>query len=191
MRIIAHRRNTLEELESVPSEHGVEIDIRSRGDRLIVQHEPFADGVDLEDWLVRYRHATLILNVKESGLETRVRQAVLSRGIEDFFFLDLAVPDLVKLAASGERRIAARFSEHEPVQGALALAGKVGWVWVDRFTKMPLTPESYRLLAEHFRLCVVSPELHGRDVSEILADRKLLASYEITAVCTKRPDLWR
>lgn len=191
MMIIAHRRNTLSELEATPAEYGVEVDIRSRGGRLIVHHDPFVDGVDLEEWLARYRHATLILNLKESGIETRVRQAVLRRGIEDFFFLDLSLPDLVTLAASGERRIAVRFSEHEPVQGALALAGKVDWVWVDRFTKMPLTPESYRLLSGHFRLCVVSPELHGRDVSEIRADRELLASYRVAAVCTKRPDLWR
>jgi hypothetical protein len=36
MELIAHRRNAIEELASTPEEFGVEIDLRSFGDRLVV-----------------------------------------------------------------------------------------------------------------------------------------------------------
>src|SRR5438045_6819800 len=96
------------------------------------------------------------------------------------------------LVTRGERRIAVRFSEFEPVESALALAGQVDWVWVDCFTQMPLTPETYRRLkGAGFKLCAVSPELHGRPVETITAYAEELRPYPVDAVCTKRPDLWK
>jgi hypothetical protein len=70
----------------------------------------------------------------------------------------------------------------------------VDWVWVDCFTKLPLTQfEAQRLQQAGFKLCLVSPELQGRDVAtEIPALIKLLRQCGIVAeaVCTKYPDLW-
>jgi hypothetical protein len=70
----------------------------------------------------------------------------------------------------------------------------VEWVWVDCFTRFPLTTESAgRLQRAGFKLCLVSPELQGRPAeTEIPQMRALLGSLGIAAeaVCTKRPDLW-
>src|SRR4030067_2525890 len=44
MKYIAHRVNTLADLRSLPREYGGEIDLRDRGERLILQHDPFKDG---------------------------------------------------------------------------------------------------------------------------------------------------
>ena len=65
MNIIAHRRNTIKELSQTPSKMGVEVDIRSLGNKLIIHHDPFVPGEDFEQWLDSYKHGTLILNVKE------------------------------------------------------------------------------------------------------------------------------
>jgi hypothetical protein len=194
MDFIAHRRNTLKELNATPVRYGVEVDIRSVGDRLIMHHEPFVEGESFEDWIVAYRHGTLILNVKEEGLEARLIDVMHKVGIEDYFFLDQSFPFLVKYSNQGMRRSAVRVSEFESVQTALALAGKVGWVWVDCFTRFPLNYVNARFLKEAgFRLCIVSPELQGRDaetgielLTRQLKDEKIVAD----AVCTKRPDLW-
>ena len=78
----------MSELESTPEVYGVEVDIRSQGDVLIVHHDPFASSVDFTEWISGYHHGTLILNVKEEGLEKRLLSAVNERGIRDFFFLD-------------------------------------------------------------------------------------------------------
>ena len=142
MNIIAHRRNTAAELLATPIEYGVEVDIRSFGDRLIIHHDPFREGEDFEAWMRAYRHGTLILNVKEEGLEARLLEIMHERGVSDFFFLDQSFPFLVKWARNGERRCAVRVSEFELVDTALTLAGMVSWVWVDCFTRFPLTTES-------------------------------------------------
>lgn len=194
MHIIAHRRNTLAELAAVPPRHGVEVDIRTRADRLIMCHDPYVDGEDFEGWIAAYRHGTLILNVKEDGLEPRLLGLMQRHGIEDFFFLDQALPTLVRMTRQGEGRCAVRVSEFETVETAMRFAGKARWIWVDCFTRFPLAPaESARLVGAGFELCLVSPELQGRtDPSEIAAMRGLLERerHAVAAVCTKRPDLW-
>lgn len=196
MIFIAHRRNTLEQLAATPAEYGVEVDIRSQGPKLIIHHDPFvADALDFEEWLAAYRHGTLILNVKEEGLEDRLLELMKARGIEDFFFLDQSFPFLIRTAKRGEKRCAVRVSEFETVETALTLAGKVEWVWVDCFTRFPLSrAQADQLHAAGMKLCLVSPELQGRtDPAEITALRDLLAREGIVAeaVCTKTPELWR
>jgi len=194
MKLISHRRNTLQDLLSTPTKYGVEVDIRSHGEQLIIHHDPFVAGVDFKDWLACYRHGTLILNVKEEGLEERLIALMKAKGIDDYFFLDQSFPFLVKWAGKGEHRCAVRVSEYESIDTALALAGKADWVWVDCFTRFPLSREDVRRLKHGgFRLCLVSPELQGRDAaSGIPALGGFLAENAIhmDAVCTKRPDLW-
>ncbi|MEX2114110.1 MAG: phosphatidylinositol-specific phospholipase C/glycerophosphodiester phosphodiesterase family protein [Pirellulales bacterium] len=191
MLTIAHRVNTIVQLRQVPPECGVEIDLRDSGDRLILQHDPFSDGENFADWLAHYRHAHLILNVKSERIEHRVLELVHERGIDAYFLLDCSFPMIRLLSGLGERRIAVRFSEVEPIEAALALAGKIEWCWVDCFTRMPLTPATYDRLKASFKLCAVSPELQGRSVASIAEYAESLRPYPLDAVCTKRPDLWR
>lgn len=194
MNLISHRRNTLQDLQSTPTKYGVEVDIRSYGEQLIIHHDPFVAGVDFKGWLACYRHGTLILNVKEEGLEERLIALMKAKGIDDYFFLDQSFPFLVKLAGKGEHRCAVRVSEFESIETALALAGKVDWVWVDCFTRFPLSRDDVlRLKQGGFRLCLVSPELHGLDAASgipILVNFLAESRIDVDAVCTERPDLW-
>lgn len=195
MRIIVHRRNTIAALNQVDPSYGVEIDIRSFAQKLILHHDPFVEGEDFIVWLRNYRHGTLILNVKEEGLEDRLLKLMREHGHNDFFFLDQSFPFIVKTVNAGEKRCAVRVSEYESVESALALSGRAEWIWIDCFTRFPLSPgDVARLHGAGFKLCLVSPELHGRDPNvEIPALRALLIERGITAeaVCTKRPELWR
>jgi hypothetical protein len=194
VKLIAHRRNTVAELLATDPRYGVEVDIRSYGPRLVIHHDPFVEGEDFETWINAYRHGTLILNVKEEGLESRLIALMQARGINDYFFLDQSFPFLVKHSAAGVHRCAVRVSEYESIDTALSLAGKVDWIWVDCFTRFPLSgDDAARLVQAGFRLCIVSPELQGRDAgSEIAAMAALLRERGISphAVCTKCPDLW-
>lgn len=194
MKLIAHRKNTLAELRASPAEYGVEVDIRSYAGDLVIHHDPFVKGESFEAWLEEYRHGTLILNVKEEGLEARLIELMKRYGLDDYFFLDQSFPFLVKWARLGEHRCAVRVSEYESVETAMSLAGKVDWVWLDCFTRFPLQKEdAARLQAAGFKLCLVSPELQGRDAgTEIPQLHKLLKEREIRAdaVCTKQPVLW-
>lgn len=194
MQLISHRRNTLSELLATPISYGVEVDIRSYGDKLVIHHDPLIEGESFDAWIAVYQHGTLILNVKEEGLETRLIALMQSKGIEDYFFLDQSFPFLVKWSKAGEHRCAVRVSEFESIETALTLAGKVDWVWVDCFTRFPLTHEdAMRLKNTGFKLCLVSPELQGRDAEKGISELASLMKeqdIEADAVCTKRPDIW-
>ena len=190
---IRHRINTVAELATVDPAHGVELDLRDRGDRLILVHDPFSDGEDFRDYLDRYHHGTMILNIKSERIEHRVLEELQRAGtVHDYFFLDCSFPMIRTLIALGERKIAVRYSEFEPLEGVLSLAGQIDWVWIDCFTKMPLTTASYATLkSAGFKLCAVSPELQKRPKETIAAYAAELAPYPMDAICTKHPDLWQ
>jgi hypothetical protein len=195
MILISHRRNTIAELRAVPPQYGIEVDIRSFGDKLVIHHDAYVEGEDFEAWLGAFRHKTLILNVKEEGLEARLLKLMRERGIEDFFFLDQSFPFLMKTARAGEKRCAVRVSEFESIDTALALGGMVEWVWVDVFKPgLWLSgADAKRLKDAGLRLCLVSPELQGRTGPEELARVKARLRDEaiaMDAVCTKVPAQW-
>ncbi len=195
MKFISHRRNTIEELKATPFEYGVEVDIRSDNGKLVIHHDPFTAGDNFEEWIQHYQHGTLILNIKEEGLEARLIDLMKQHGITDYFFLDQSFPFLIKRSNLGEQRCAVRVSEFESIDTALTLAGKVDWVWVDCFTKFPLTGQDARRLQDAgFKLCLVSPELQGRPAETAIPELvKLLAERHITAdaICTKKPEIWK
>ena len=195
MKFISHRRNTIEELQATPREYGVEVDIRSDHGQLLIHHDPFAKGDDFEEWLKHFQHGTLILNVKEEGLEARLIDLMKQNKIEDYFFLDQSFPFLIKWSKLGEHHCAVRVSEFESIETALSLAGKIDWVWVDCFTKFPLAGiDAKRLQDAGFKLCLVSPELQGRAADTAIPElAKLLNERHITAdaICTKNPELWK
>lgn len=189
MLIIEHRKNTIEELRNVPKYNGVEIDIRSYRNRLVLHHEPFYEGTDFEEWLQYYDHAFVILNVKEEGIEKKVQALIDDKGVKDYFYLDLSFPYLIKMMNSKQKNIAVRFSEYESIETCISLAGRLNWVWVDGFTRFPLDDKSYQKLSKYFKICLVSPELVGR-VDEIKDMQMKSIDMKIDAVCTKYPERW-
>ena len=193
MIIVQHRRNTINLLRETPVKFGVEVDIRSYGDKLIIHHDPFINKVNFEDWIKEYKHSLLVLNIKEEGLEKHLISLMKLNKIENFFFLDQSFPFLIKTIMNGESRTAVRVSEYESINTALSLAGKAAWIWVDFFKKFPLDKESYlKLKQANFKLCLVSPELQGHSINNLKNFQKEIKNQNIIfeAVCTKYPDLW-
>lgn len=184
MLLIDHRVNTVEHLRRVPHSWGVEVDIRDYDGELRLVHDPMLSGEILEDFLKEYHHRLIIFNVKCDGLEGRILELVKKYDIKEYFFLDCANPTLVQLARRGERNVAVRYSEYEPIEFALAFKGLVEWVWVDCFTHLPLDEKSYATLKENFKICLVSPELqkHGRE--KISDFRAQLVNMPCDAVCS-------
>lgn len=160
---IIHRVNKIEELKKIPKEFGVEVDIRSLNNKLILNHEPFGDGDLLDDYLANFNHAFIVLEIKEEGIEQKVIELCKKHNIENYFLLSVTFPFIYLLSKEGIRKTALRFSEFESVDSCLALKGLVDWVWVDTFNKNPLNVEIYNKLKEAgFKLCLVSPDRWGR-----------------------------
>ena len=115
--------------------------------------------------------------------------------IENYFFLDQSFPFLMKTINSGESKVAIRISEFESIETAMNLKGKVEWLWIDCFTKFPITKVDADVLSNEcgYKLCFVSPELQGRvNKNGIINFRKEIESEGIygDAVCTKYPEIW-
>lgn len=184
---IAHRINTVKELSMLPAEYGVELDLRDSGDKLILQHDPFSSGEEFDDYLKHYHHGTMILNIKSERIEHKVLELLKKYSISDYFFLDSSFPMIYLLSKQGEKRAALRYSEYEGLDTVMEMQGRVDWVWVDCFNKLPINPTTYKTLKKAgFKLCLVSPELQGRpddlsDYKQSLQKSNII----FDAICTK------
>ena len=209
MHIISHRVNNIKDLKHIDYSHGIEIDIRYYNNDLILYHDPFHTKEDspekFEDLLAEYiknHTGTIILNIKTEGVEDRCISMMNNYNFKNWFFLDLSMPYFViysNKAQSGEiegftpNNLAVRFSEFEPIEYALSFKGKVKWVWVDCFTKMPLNKENYQKLKDaNFKLCLVAPELQKHKIERTTQFQEILEknNIKLDAVCTKKPELW-
>ncbi|HXE63509.1 MAG TPA: hypothetical protein VN519_08200 [Bryobacteraceae bacterium] len=190
MQIFSHRVNTAAHLASVPPCYGVEVDVRDYDGCLRLAHDPFIKGEDLNEFLAGYRHAGIIFNTKCDGLESEIIGLARKHSIQNYWFLDTALPTLVQLAKAGIRQTAVRYSEYEPLEAVLPFAGLVEWVWVDCFTRLPLNPDVWKQLRRNFKICIVSPELQRHGRAQIGAWRSHLMNMPVDGVCTDFPEDW-
>jgi hypothetical protein len=194
MEIIRHRINGIGELQQLNIQFGVEIDIRTYQGKLVLHHELNQKGDSLEGYLDQYhrsgRTGTVIFNTKEDGIEEEILKLIEQYKIMNFFFLDLTIPTTVKLCVKRKiKNVAIRVSEYETLESALRFKGLADWIWLDSFTGQPPGLETAKRLSEHFKVCLVSPELEGYP-SEKISEYKFLMPV-IHGVCTKHEKLWQ
>ena len=193
MILIRHRINSIDELLNIHSDYGVEIDLRSLGQELILEHDPYKNGTKFYDWLKHYHHKFLIINLKEDGLETKAIDILNDFRIQNFFFLDQSFPSLYKLSRYAPEICSARVSEFEPIWSALSL--KPGWIWFDSHSGdwEYLRDAFLALQNQNIKTCLVSPELQRIDSNTELVNLKTIISemsINFDAVCTKLPHIW-
>lgn len=149
--------------------YGLETDIRDRGAQLVVAHDPADErSWPLRELLAMYVQlnstACLALNVKSDGLAPHLASLLEAHAIHNYFVFDMSVPDMLTYACAG-LRFYTRHSELEPQP---ALYEQAAGVWLDAFQNTWFTRET---VAGHLRagkdVCVVSPELHGRQADEV------------------------
>lgn len=195
MGLVLHRVNTLDQLNHLSPGWGAEIDLRSdvsSPGKLHLSHDPWSKGQDFEPWLKIFaqgQRGPLILNTKEDGLESRCLELLNQFGIQNYFFLDTALPTLVKQTHSIKNpNFAVRFSQWEPEAQLEKFVGLAKWVWIDCFDGVLRLPLSEGLLSR-FQVCLVSPELQGFPKEKISEFNQRLAGRNYF-VCTKFPELW-
>ena len=193
---IAHRINTKAELADLSEEFGVEIDLRDTTDgRVHISHDPFQLGEDFENYLDSYRHGTMILNIKSERIEHKVLALLSKHPHIEYFFLDSSFPMIKLLSEEGERNMALRFSEFEGMDTLKTMQGRVDWVWIDCFSRLPIDAKIYKeIKGMNYKTCLVSPELQARP-KDLEAYKKYLAEQGIVfdAICTKsyNIEVWR
>tara|TARA_B100000963_G_scaffold361948_1_gene401155 strand:+ start:8963 stop:9550 length:588 start_codon:yes stop_codon:yes gene_type:complete len=157
MEFIIHRVNKIKDLKLLPTKFGAEIDIRSNGSKIILNHDPFKNGDELKNYLENYKHKTLVLNLKEAGFESEIIKLVKKFQIKSYFLLDVEMPYMYKATNSGQKNIAVRYSEYEPISLVKNFKNKLKWIWIDTPTKLPINKENLKTLS-YFKSCLVCPE---------------------------------
>jgi hypothetical protein len=184
MEFIIHRINKIKDLKSLPKKFGTEIDVRTMGSKLILNHEPFNKGDILENYLENYEHKTLVLNLKEAGIEKEVLELIKIHLIKSFFLLDVEMPYMYSATKKGQKNIAVRFSEYENLGLTKYFQGKLNWVWIDTVTKLPINLNNVKILSK-FKSCIVCPERWGRKKDIRTYKKKLFKlNFKPTSVMT-------
>lgn len=199
MRILAHRGlwpeaggpNSLRALAgALDAGHGIELDVRDLGGSLIVSHDPPTSVLLTFDEVVATatRFAgVLAVNVKADGLHDQLAAALDPLPEQQWFTFDHSVPDLRTALAHGIRCFT-RQSDLEPVP---TLVEHAAGVWIDGFERDWVAE---RTVAEHLeagrQVCLVSPELHGRQHRQIWAEwaRWPVATADEVMICTDFPN---
>ena len=99
--------------------------------------------------------------MKEAGIENEVLKIIKKFNIKSFFLLDVEMPYLYLASSKGNRNIAVRFSEYEPIELSEFFVNLVDWVWIDTVNSLPLNKDNVPLLKK-FKSCLVCPERWGR-----------------------------
>ena len=199
--IIAHRghwlrpeeKNSREAfLRALKGGHGIETDIRDALGRLVISHDmpcggemPFADFLALCQAFPSSR--PIALNIKADGMQRAIKAEMDKSALSGYFVFDMSIPDTLGYLRVGTPTFIRR-SEYEP---APAFAERAEGVWLDAFETDWYSAETIRsILTRRKRVCIVSPELHGRKhlpLWELLRSAEL-RSNEMISLCTDFPD---
>lgn len=201
MQIISHRgywqskeeRNELKAFErSFYSGFGVETDIRDTNGCLVVCHDiPIKGCLSVEQLFALYLRTgsdlPLALNIKADGLQVELKKLINKYDISNYFVFDMSVPDTLGYISEG-LSFFTRQSEFEMIP---SLYEPADGVWIDSFQHDWFNEEVIvRHLAEAKKVCLVSPELHGRDhlpLWERLKGYSIISTSDLV-LCTDHPE---
>lgn len=203
MHILAHRghwltpgeKNSRQALQrAFHTGFGVETDVRDLDGTLVISHDmPVHEALPLsvmfEDYIQAENPGMLALNIKSNGLTEVLQHLLIQYGIKRYFCFDMSVPDTLPYLHRG-LNAAARLSEYEH-EGLLSELAPV--LWVDGFQHQNVSEERLESwLGWGKQVCLVSPELHGRDYVPFwqkLGDLPdILWEYPDLMLCTDYPE---
>ena len=194
MKIISHRgwwhapaeKNTpLAFQRTIAGGYGTETDVRDSFGRLVVSHDPAGDDAMVWDDLLALFDGSglpLAVNVKADGLSPLLAKA-FGRCDVPWFAFDMSGPETVRYAAAG----LPFYTRHSDVEPEPILYAEASGVWLDAFRGDWF---DRNVVSRHCdagkAVCVVSPELHGREPRRLWERLSGIAG-DVT-LCTDLPD---
>ena len=171
MIILSHRgawtrieeKNTLSALaRSRQLGFGTETDIRDDRGRLVVSHDPPGGAeAGIDDLLALFADSGLwlALNVKSDGIGPLMAESCRRHCFTRWFAFDMSVPQMIQYRRAG----LPFFSRHSDWEPRPSCYDDCAGIWLDAFDGEWYGADVVRRhLAAGKRVCVVSPELHGR-----------------------------
>ena len=186
---IIHKVNDIGTLNKLPNDVGIEIDIRSNGNELILSHDIEEVNDKFEEFLNTYDKKLIVANIKESGIEDKVVDQLENKNIKDYFLLDVEFPYILKNYKSKGEHLSLRFSKYESIESINHFSGFINWLWIDTYDDFPLN-KSIADIINNFSVILVSPSRWG-DASKlkyyILGDK----NFGIKNRCRYRRNIYR
>ncbi len=142
---------------------GTETDVRDVCGRLVIAHDcPTGDEMDLEDLLMIMdgRNLPLAINIKADGLATRIKDLLNKYQHTNYFCFDMSIPDMVVQLREG----LCVYTGQSDILPCPALLDDAEGVWLDSFHSHWWTPELVDELLDRKHVCIVSSDLHKREV---------------------------
>ena len=173
MQFVSHRgywHKTIEHNTSVAFSRalemgfGVETDIRDCLGNLVISHDmPIGDEMNLSTFLSLYNqykpHNILALNIKSDGLAQKLKEYLIQYGLSNYFVFDMSIPD-TRFYLKENINTFVRQSDIETIP---FLYDEATGLWIDCFFQDFMDHESMKMyLSDEKKICLVSPELHGR-----------------------------
>jgi glycerophosphoryl diester phosphodiesterase len=196
MKILSHRgfwrtldeKNTQEAIErSVRSGFGTETDVRDRAGRLILSHDPpVGNEMAWQNVIDAFagQGLTLAVNVKADGLSALLSDAFAGTGI-DWFAFDMSGPETYRYAKAG----IPFFARHSDIEPEPILYDQAAGIWLDAFESIWFDSQTIeRHVARGKRVCIVSPELHGRPHEALWTWLKVAQLPDQVMLCTDLPE---
>ena len=196
MNIIAHRGLWKEKIEqnsyqgikkALDFGFGVELDVREKNGELIISHDPsngneillFQEVLDL---FTRY-DSILAINVKCDGILATLKPALAKIDNSNYFLFDMSIPETIAYLESGLTTFM-RLSEYESY---CKLHTQSDGIWLDAFQNDWWKEES-KIFKSVKKICVVSPELHGREKTDAWEFLKSVNETVELYICTDYPE---
>jgi hypothetical protein len=165
---------------------GTETDVRDDRGELVISHDmPVGGEMRLIEFveLLDGRQLTLALNVKADGLSEMISCALKPYVNVDWFVFDMSVPDQ-RLQLRAGHPVFTRMSEVERVPIWIDSAAGI---WLDAFEVDWFDNDLLEyLLIQGKRVCIVSPDLHGRDPLPLWNRLSKFRLNEKVMICTDR-----
>lgn len=166
---------------------GVETDVRDSLGTLVISHDmPCGEEMSLTTFLglMGNDQQLLAINIKADGLAKLLYKTMSDYHSANWFVFDMSIPDMRDHLAVGNP-VFTRMSE---VEQSPVWLDQVDGVWLDSFYNEWFSLKLVRdLLRGGKRVCVVSPELHGRDHWELWTKLLPLAAADRLILCTDFP----
>ncbi|WP_032621084.1 phosphodiesterase, partial [Pseudomonas avellanae] len=166
---------------------GTETDVRDVAGQLVISHDmPVGGELTLDGLLdiMAGRNLPLAINVKADGMALALKKTFARYGHSNWFVFDMAVPDM-RSYLDEEVITYSRLSDVEPSPAWLERAAGV---WLDGFDGEWFSNQVIGdLLSQGKQVCVVSPELHGRDCMALWQQLVEFRSENRLTLCTDTP----
>ena len=195
MEIICHRgfwrkkseQNTIDSfLLAIDHGFGIEVDVRDHNAELVISHDYATKDSPRLIELLREVNGTqnmIALNIKSDGIFLELKSILDNLNIQNYFCFDMSIPQQVQYQRNGLNwysRISDQIEEKSVNQASMG-------IWLDAFDHDWWSKDCLLDLQKSKRLCIVSPELHGRNHKYTWHKMKSITMNSDNMICTDLP----